>query len=149
MKSHQYIKPTFCPQFCAISYGQDVEETTTTVLPSVPETTPNPALTEETDTTTTTFAPEEEYTTFAPLDNGDDDGPRIVPFGVLLEDEPVVHKSAKKKRCRCIEKKRRKVVKEVKYIPLAPAIQLQGSDGHKRNFTCKCSHLRRVVKKRH
>lgn len=65
---------------------------------------------------------------------------RSIPFGVLNDSEG---RSAKK-RCRCIEKKRRKVVKVIKYIPLAPSIQFGGNKG---NFTCKCSHLRKVLKK--
>lgn len=64
---------------------------------------------------------------------------RSIPFGVLTNTDG----SSAKKRCRCIEKKRRKVVKEIKYIPLAPVVQMGGNP---RNFTCKCSHLRKVVK---
>lgn len=63
-----------------------------------------------------------------------------VPLGVLQ----TVDGESAKKRCRCIEKKRRKVVKVIKYIPLSPLIQF---GGNKRNFTCKCSHLRKVVKR--
>lgn len=62
----------------------------------------------------------------------------MVPYGVLQDSNG----TKIKKRCRCIEKKQRKVVKEIKYIPLSPAIHF---DGEKRNFTCKCSHLRKVV----
>lgn len=76
--------------------------------------------------------------TFIPYSVPEDYG-NISPFGVLQAPNG---KSAKK-RCRCIEKKQRKVVKEIKFIPLAPAIQFPGE---KRNFTCNCSHLRRVAK---
>lgn len=62
-----------------------------------------------------------------------------VPHGVLQNPDG----TSAKKRCRCIEKKRRKVLKEIKYIPLAPSIHL---DGVQRNFTCKCSHLRKLAK---
>lgn len=63
-----------------------------------------------------------------------------VPFGILNDSQ----ENSVKKRCRCIEKKQRKVTKVIKYIPLAPStIQLPGE---KRNFTCKCSHLRKVDK---
>lgn len=65
---------------------------------------------------------------------------RSVPFGVLHDSKG----TSAKKRCRCIEKKRKKVVKVIKYIPLSPSIRLPGNN---RNFTCKCSHLRKVVKK--
>lgn len=65
--------------------------------------------------------------------------PRNDDFGIIHDSEG----KSTKKRCRCIEKKRGKVVLEVKYIPLSPAIQLGGS---KRNFTCKCSYLRKVIK---
>lgn len=64
---------------------------------------------------------------------------QTVNLGVLQKANG---KSAKK-RCRCIEKKQRKVVKEIKFIPLAPAIQFPGKRG---NFTCNCSHLRKIVK---
>lgn len=61
-----------------------------------------------------------------------------VPFGILRDSNG----TKTKKRCRCIEKKHRNGVKEIKYIPLAPTIHLNGET---RNFTCKCSHLRKVV----
>lgn len=94
----------------------------------------------ETSTYTTPLYEEMTTYTFPPLDETDE-APSFVPFGVLLPEDG----GKPKKRCRCIEKKRRKVVKEIKYIPLSPSIQLD-SGGHKRNFTCKCSHLRKVVK---
>lgn len=62
-----------------------------------------------------------------------------LPIGVLRNPDG----TSARKRCRCIEKKQRKVLKEIRYIPLAPVIQL---DGQKRNFTCKCSHLRKIAK---
>lgn len=93
---------------------------------------------------TTTAFPEYEMPTFPSIGEGEDDndeGPQFVPFGVVLDEEKV----SVKKRCRCIEKKRRKVLKEVKYIPLKPEVQLSVG-GRKRNFTCKCSHLRKVIR---
>ena len=62
-----------------------------------------------------------------------------VPFGVLQDADGKVMR----RRCRCIEKKRRKVVKDIKYVPLVPVVNLAGE---KRNFTCKCSHLRRIAR---
>lgn len=62
-----------------------------------------------------------------------------IPVGILRNSDG----TSAKKRCRCIEKKRNKVVKEIKYIPLAPVINLNGSP---RNFTCNCSNLRKRVK---
>lgn len=63
-----------------------------------------------------------------------------LPIGVLQNADG----SSARKRCRCIEKKHRKVVKEIKYIPLMPVVHLAGN--HRKNFTCKCSHLRKIAK---
>lgn len=62
-----------------------------------------------------------------------------IPFGVLQNSDG----SSARKRCRCIEKKRRKVLMEIRYIPLSESIRLPGQEGKK--FVCKCSHLRRLV----
>lgn len=49
-----------------------------------------------------------------------------------------------KKRCRCIEKNRRHMIKEIKYIPLEP-IDVQKS-GHLKRFSCNCAHMRKIPK---
>lgn len=123
----------------ALGLGQDIVEETTTTTDSELTTM---TMTTSFDTSTGT-TPLEEMFTFPPfVDDPDGETPQMIPFGVLLPDDG----AKPKKRCRCIEKKRRKVVKVVKYIPLSPGIQLETIGGHKRNFTCKCSHLRKIVK---
>lgn len=49
--------------------------------------------------------------------------------------------SAKRKPCRCIEKRRRKVLKEITYIPMNPVVKPIGD--HKA-FTCNCERMRIV-----
>lgn len=137
----------------------DIEGDTTigitiaTTIGDYEESTENPFM--------TTSGLEAEGLTFTTLDlpeSGDWRGPGFEPIGNMqprmMPIRPqsaivglgVLHDSQGqivRKRCRCIEKKRNKVIKEVKYIPLAPAIQFEGN---KRNFTCKCSHLRKTNK---
>lgn len=62
-----------------------------------------------------------------------------IPFGVLQNTDG----SSARRRCRCVEKKRRKVLMEIRYIPLNDSILLPGEEGKK--FFCKCSHLRKLV----
>lgn len=59
--------------------------------------------------------------------------------GVLLNSQG----KKTKRRCRCIQKKQRRVLKEITYIPLQPVVQQQGK--HK-GFTCNCSHLKKVTR---
>lgn len=129
--------------------GQSIDETTTTVPHAgtdlITITLPQSLETTTSGFETTTGFPDDEMPTFPSLlgtNEEEDDENRMVPFGVVLDEEQVVVK----KRCRCIQKKQRKVVKEIKYIPLNPSIQL-AQLGRNRNFTCKCSHLRKLARK--
>lgn len=69
-----------------------------------------------------------------------------VDKGVILrKPSPPLKDSANafrgKKRCRCIEKKHRQVLKQITYVPLEPI--LLGEGQHKR-FNCNCQQMRRM-----
>lgn len=63
------------------------------------------------------------------------------PFGV---SEDLKEHEKHKRRCRCIQKKHGKMLKEITYIPMEPIVQNDGAQ--KRAFACNCTHLKRVHK---